>query len=168
MDQTDLDVAQEFLQTEEPQTTDETTEEPETEPTEPQKFEDLPEWAQRELSKARREAAKYRVAAKKAPEADSDAVRAEIRREMATELAAAHIEAALTGIVEDPTAIVEDLNLSRYVTEDGEIDKDAITTLKSKYTRLVKRQSTGHGRAGASAAKSPADQFADVLRSLGA
>lgn len=135
----------------------------------PESVDQLPEWAQLELKRARREAAKYRNQAKKAPAAESDALRAEIRREFMGDLAAARIEAALTGIVDDPSQIVEDLNLDRYITDDGDLDLDAVSALKDKYARLVKRSAVGHGRNGGNGApKSAADQFADTLRSLGA
>jgi len=136
----------------------------------PNTVEDLPEWARTELKRARREAAKYRNQAKKSvPATDADTIRADIRREMMGDLAAARIEAALTGIVDDPSTIVEDLNMSRYITEDGEVDHDAIAALKKKYALLVKRPpSVGHGRTGQQPSATAADQFAATLRSLGA
>jgi hypothetical protein len=132
-----------------------------------QSVEELPEWAQLELKRARREAAKYRNQAKKAPEAGTDKIRAEIRREFMGDLAAAKIEAALTGIVDDPTQIVDDLNLDRYITDEGEIDTDAVSSLKDRYARLVKRPAVGHGRNGAQPKGSVQDQLTDTFRSLG-
>lgn len=55
---------------------------------------------------------------------------------LAERLAGAEIKAALVGIVPDPAAIVEDLNLSRYVT-DGEVDSEAVAALKKKYEGLA-------------------------------
>jgi len=68
-------------------------------------------------------------------------------------LAAAEIKAALTGVVPDPAAIVEDLNLARYVTDDGEVDGDAVVKLKAKFEGLapkkpVKAGSTGSAEGG--------------------
>lgn len=53
-------------------------------------------------------------------------------------LAAAEIKAALTGVVPDPASIVEDLNLGRYLDEDGEIDADKVSELKAKYEAMAK------------------------------
>lgn len=53
-------------------------------------------------------------------------------------LAAAEVRAALAGIVPDPKSIVEDLDLSRYVADDGEVDEDAVTALRDKYASLAK------------------------------
>lgn len=55
----------------------------------------------------------------------------------ATKLAAAKIEAALTGVVPDPASLVEELNLTRYIGDDGEIDSEAIAKLKEKYAALA-------------------------------
>lgn len=55
-------------------------------------------------------------------------------------LAAAEIKAALTGIVPDPSAIAEDLNLAKYVTDDGDVDLDAVGALKAKYEALKPAQ----------------------------
>jgi len=152
----------------EQETSDENGQQPETDEAKTaQSVDELPEWAQLELKRARREAAKYRNQAKKAPEAGTEKIRAEIRREFMGDLAAAKIEAALTGIVDDPTQIVDDLNLDRYITDEGEIDTDAVTSLKDRYARLVKRPTVGHGRNGAQPKGSKQDQFTDTLRSLG-
>jgi hypothetical protein len=53
-------------------------------------------------------------------------------------LAAAEIKVALTGVVPDPASIVEDLNLARYLDEDGEIDADKVAELKAKYEAMAK------------------------------
>jgi hypothetical protein len=53
-------------------------------------------------------------------------------------LAAAEIKAALTGVVSDPNVIVEDLNLARYLTDDGEVDSKAVAALRKKYEALLK------------------------------
>lgn len=56
------------------------------------------------------------------------------RAENAQLLAGARIEAALTGVVDDPADIVEDLNLAKFVTDENEVDVDAIDELKKKYS----------------------------------
>lgn len=62
------------------------------------------------------------------------------------QLAGARIEAALTGIVPDPAAVVEDLNLLKYVTDTGDVDGDAIETLRTKYAELAAgTNSNGNG-----------------------
>lgn len=69
-----------------------------------------------------------------------EAAKAEGRQSALTEsgqrLAAAEIKAALAGVVPDPKAIVEDLNLSKYVTDDGDVDEAAVTALRDKYAAL--------------------------------
>jgi hypothetical protein len=51
----------------------------------------------------------------------------------AGKLAAAEVRAALTGVVPDPAAIIEDLDMSRYVTADGDVDEAAVAKLRDKY-----------------------------------
>ena len=63
-------------------------------------------------------------------------------------LAAAKIEAALTGIVPDPAAIVEDLNVSRYLTDAGEVDATKVAELKAKYQALAKTPGAGSADGG--------------------
>lgn len=65
--------------------------------------------------------------------------------EFAQQLAGARVEAALTGVVDDPAAIVEDLNLAKYVTDDSEIDTEAIDALRTKYTALAGGKNDGDG-----------------------
>lgn len=63
--------------------------------------------------------------------------KAEATSAVVQRLAAAEIKAALTGVVVDPAAIVEDLNLSRYIGEDGEVDAEKVAALKAKYEGLT-------------------------------
>jgi hypothetical protein len=60
------------------------------------------------------------------------------RLEAGEKVAAAEIKAALKGVVPDPAAIVEDLNLKRYLTDDGEVDDDAVEKLRTKYEAAFK------------------------------
>ncbi len=73
----------------------------------------------------------------KAVKAARDEATAEANKGFGVKLAAAEIKAALTGVVPDPSAIVEDLNLGKYVTAAGEVDVDAVAALKAKYVALV-------------------------------
>lgn len=57
--------------------------------------------------------------------------------EFGMSLAAAKIEAQLAGIVPDPAAIVEDLNLSRYLGEDGQVDMEKVAALRDRYMSLI-------------------------------
>ena len=96
---------------------------------------------------------------------------AEARAAAATQrVARAEVKAALAGLVEDPESIVEDLNLSRFVDDDGEIKQDAIDNLKAKYTGLSGRKGTprpdrsqASGANGATPA-SPASEFASLIQ----
>lgn len=74
--------------------------------------------------------------------------KAEAATEFGSLLAAAEIKAALTGIVPDPAVIVEDLNISRYVTEDGKVDAEKVAGLKAKYQALAKTPGAGSADAG--------------------
>jgi hypothetical protein len=65
--------------------------------------------------------------------------------EVAQRLAGAKIEAVLTGIVPDPAAFVEDLNLAKYVTEDGDVDLDAVNALREKYEALAPKDTPSNG-----------------------
>ena len=65
------------------------------------------------------------------------ATRGEVLSEVGQKLAAAKIEAALTGIVPDPSSVVEDLNLGKYLTEDGDVDVDAVKALREKFSSIA-------------------------------
>lgn len=69
-------------------------------------------------------------------EADK-AARSEMSREFGRRIAGAEIKAALAGVVPDPEAIVEDLNLDRYLTDDGEVDAAEVAKLREKYAALA-------------------------------
>jgi hypothetical protein len=142
----------------------------------------------RELATLRREAAARRVADKEraakansattpdAPdiEAARKAGREEAQQEYGIRLASAEVRTALTGIVPEDRLgeVVEDLNLARYVGEDGEPDADAIKALREKYQSLLgpARKTTAkvnHGRSGSGqTAKSAQQQFEETIGGL--
>jgi hypothetical protein len=66
-----------------------------------------------------------------------DLGRKEATTEVASRLAAAEIKAALTGIVPDPASVVEDLNLARYIDDNGDINTEAVAALKAKYQEFA-------------------------------
>ena len=111
-------------------------------------------------------------ASKTADERAQEAVKAAETRALASmqRVARAEVKAALTGLVDDPNSIVEDLNLARFIDDDGEIDQAAIDKLKAKYEGFSGRrpprpdQSQASGANGATAT-SPAAQFASILQS---
>ena len=142
-----------------------------------------------EVHKARTEAANYRgklraaepkaaeydrlaEASKTAEERSQEAVKAAETRALASmqRVARAEVKAALTGLVDDPDAIVEDLNLARFIDDDGEINDGAIAALKTKYAGFSSKRgprpdlSQGSGANGKSAAN-PAAEFASILQS---
>lgn len=166
-----------------------TGEEPEGQ--EPVSFDDLPQETQEEIRRLRRENANLRVksreAARKAPpgengeqpaaskqalKAAEDRGRDSARMEFGVRLAGAEVKAALAGVLTEAqiTEVVEDINLARFVDDDGEVDSEAIGTLRDKYQALVGKRSTpkvSHGRQGPPAqSKTAADQFADTLNTL--
>jgi DNA repair exonuclease SbcCD ATPase subunit len=48
-------------------------------------------------------------------------------------VARAEVKAALAGVVDNPDAIVDDLNLAKFVDADGDIDQAAVQALRDKY-----------------------------------
>ena len=110
-------------------------------------------------------------ASKTADERAQEALKAAENRALASmqRVARAEVKAALTGLVDDPDAIVEDLNLARFIDDDGEINEGAIAALKTKYAGFSKRGprpdlSQGSAANGKSVA-SPASEFASILQS---
>lgn len=137
----------------------------------------------RQIATLKREAAERRIREREAKrqtvdktdssaevEAARKAGREEALQEVGVRLAGAEVRAALKGIVPDDqvASIVEDLNISRYVGDDGEPDMDAIGTLRDKIAALAggRRKTPGanHGRqGGGTSKKSNAEQFAEAL-----
>lgn len=155
-------------------------------------FEELPESWREEIRRLRRENAAQRVArrdATKTPSAgDNDAPAApsaqalraaenrgkeSARMEYGVRLAGAEVRAALTGLLPDEQIadVVEDINLSRFVLDDGEVDRDLVKALRDKYASIIGKKSVakvGHGqRNGAPTQKSNADKFGDWLATTG-
>lgn len=98
-------------------------------------------WEQRakDNTSAARELATIKAAQQTAEErAQAAATAAEQRAAAAVQrVASAEIRAALTGVVPDPGAVVEDLNLARFIGDDGEVKADAVTALRTKYAALA-------------------------------
>jgi hypothetical protein len=68
---------------------------------------------------------------------------AETRWQQARErIVTAELRAALTGVVPDPSAVIEDLNVSRFVGEDGEVNTEAVNALRAKYAALLPASTT--------------------------
>lgn len=84
-------------------------------------------------SASKSELEREREARTRAEEAAATAARTAAER-----IAAAEVKAALTGLVDDPSIIIEDLNLGRYVTAEGDVDTEAVARLREKYQGLVK------------------------------
>lgn len=128
--------------------------------------------AEKRAKAAEAELDKARKASMSEQEMAVEAAKAEGRREAAMDVAAARIEAALAGVVKDPAAIVEDLNLARYVSEDGKVDSEAIKALAEKYRSLTPGGSNGsngggypdlgQGRRGTSGAKPSVESGAQL------
>jgi len=105
-----------------------------------------------------------------AERATERATAAEARATAATQrVARAEVKAALAGLVDNPDSIIEDLNLARFVSDDGEVNDDAIAALKSKYAAFSGRRAPrpdptqASGGNGASA-PSPASELASILQ----
>lgn len=126
---------------------DDPPDDPDDPPDEPEDKVDWKAMARKHEREAKRTAAeldKVRKANQSDQEKAIDAAKDEGRRtalgEAGQRLAAAEIKAALAGIVPDPKAIVEDLNLAKYVNDEGEIDEDAVKALREKYAALNGRK----------------------------
>lgn len=79
---------------------------------------------------------------------------AEAQSTFAQRIAAAEIRAALAGIVDDPQNVVDDLNLAKFVTDDGEVDAQAVQALRERWVSLVgqrKAPDFGQGQRGTTA-----------------
>lgn len=82
-------------------------------------------------------------------------------------IATAELRAALTGVVPDAAAFVEDLNVDRFI-RDGDVDTEAIQALRQKYAAYAPQQQPTGPRPnrgqGGSAAGTPsvADQIAEA------
>lgn len=150
-------------------------------------LEELPSKWQEEVRRLRREAAQNRVARRDAQKStqqqgDGDnaptaqAIRAAEERgrqaarlESGVRLAGAEVRASLASVLseEQITDLVEDLNLSRFVTDDGDVDREAVKHFRDKTVSILGRKTTprpGHGqRQGTPASKSNADLFGDWL-----
>jgi hypothetical protein len=71
-------------------------------------------------------------------QAEARAKAAEAKAAAAVEsIAAARLEAALTGLVDDPAAEVADLNISRFLGDDGQVDPEKVSALKARYASRV-------------------------------
>lgn len=145
---------------------------PEAPPTD---FDSLPEWAQKELRRARREAANARAKAKDAERnslSDADRIKAEVREEVAREyagkLAASELRAALGELKDDVVEdLIEDLNLANFITEDGDVDSAKVRTFANRVLGSRRsRVEPGAGSNGSSAGRSPADEFARTVAPL--
>jgi hypothetical protein len=108
-------------------------------------------WEQR-AKKADEDAEAARRAAmsdqERAVEEARNAGKADAASEYGQRVAAAELRAALTGLVPDPTAIVEDLNLAKFVNEDGSVNTDEVARVRSTYEG-VKPTFQGSADAGA-------------------
>lgn len=85
-------------------------------------------------------------------------------------VARAEIKAALSGVIDNPDTIIEDLDLARFVDEAGDVDAFAVDALKQKYAAFSGRRaprpdpSQGSGSREGAATGDAATDFANVLQ----
>lgn len=84
-------------------------------------------------------------------------------------IARAEVKAALAAVVDNPDAIIEDLNLARFVDADGEVDTAAVTALVAKYAGFSASRAPRPDRSQASGANGkttagPAQEFEAFLK----
>lgn len=107
--------------------------------------------------------------AEAAAKAADERARAAVER-----VAKAEVKAALTGIVEDAAAFAEDLNLRKYITDDGDVDSDAIAKLRDRYKAMFAQDEGKGPRApkpnpahGSNGSQPPKNQLAaDALKNM--
>lgn len=97
--------------------------------------------------------------------------RAEAEAGFAQRLAAAEIRAALAGLIDDPQSVVDDLNLSKYVTDDGQVDAKAVAALRERFAGLIgnRRPATpdlGQGNRGIAAPANGGDFLRNMREDL--
>lgn len=165
--------------------TDTSTEEQDTDQDEGQesKFEDLPKHYQDEILKLRRENAAARVKVREVRkgtqvkvsedtvEAAREQARSEARLEYGMKLAAAEVRASLTSVIPEDRVedVMDELNLTRYVDEEGEVDLDAVKLLKEKYQALVgqrRKPKVNTAATSSTQAKTAKQEFADLINTL--
>lgn len=84
-------------------------------------------------------------------------------------VARAEVKAALAGVVDNPDAIVDDLNLAKFIDDNGDVDTQAVQALRDKYAGFGSPRpprpdpSQGSGANGA-APTGPAEEFASFIR----
>lgn len=122
-----------------------------------------PKAAQYDQAQAAQQTAEQR-AQQQAQEAEQRATAANRR------VARAEIKAALAGVVDDPDEIVDDLDLSRFLDGDGDVDATAVTALRDKYAarfsgqRRAPRPDTSQASgANGPTTTDPAQTFASIL-----
>src|SRR4051812_17116110 len=125
-------------------------------------LEDLPSHWQEEVRRLRRENAQQRVArrdAKQTQQTDAgddkspsaQALRAAeergrqaARMESGVRLAGAEVRAALApNLTEEQIEdVIDDLNLSKFVTDDGDVDREAVKHLRDKFVSILGKKTT--------------------------
>ena len=82
---------------------------------------------------------------------------AETARKSAERIATAELRAALTGLVDDPSDVIEDLNLAKFIGEDGEVDAAAVKKVQDKYAAIAAKKPKGDLDQGDRGDKQPFD-----------
>ena len=152
--------------------TDQPAQNPETDESTPTEIDDLPEWAQSEIRKARREAAASRVKAREAEQdkmSEAERIRAEIRQEYAEKLATSEVRAALSDLKSDHVDdIIDSLNLSKFVNDDGDVDRPAVKAFAARVLGGRRRADVGAGSGsnGTPRKRTTAEQFAEAINPM--
>jgi hypothetical protein len=93
--------------------------------------------------------------------------RADAKAEYSERLAGTRIESALAQMgIANPEQVVDDLNLARYVTDDGEVDGEMVKGVIERYRSIApkRRRTVGAaGSGGAGSAGTNADKFAEAV-----
>jgi hypothetical protein len=82
---------------------------------------------------------------------------------LAQQYVRAEVKSALAGVVPDPAAVVDDLNLSKFVTEDGDVDIEKVSALRAKYEALAPAGSRAPRPNPAQGSVQPARTLAEMV-----
>jgi hypothetical protein len=97
-------------------------------------------------------------------QAEARAAAAEAKAAAAVEsIATAKLEAALTGLVPDPVDVVGDLNVKKFLGEDGQVDPEKVAALRARYQALAPQGPRAPAVNPAQGNGQPAKSMAEII-----
>ena len=86
------------------------------------------------------------------------------------QLAKAEIRALLAGVVDSPADVVDDLDMSRFLTDSGEVDTAKVDALKTRLggsKKVSAPRTHGNSSNGVHTPRTPAEAFAAMMEAQG-